>query len=308
MRKLLVTGATGFLGSHVARVAAKRGFEVIACARAGSDKWRLKDLASDITWLELDLINDSSIEAALGKTRPDIIIHCAAYGVDYRQQDSRLAVQTNIVGTHYLLETAAKYAVNRFVHIGSCFEYGDKSEPIKESESLNPTGIYGSTKAAASILALERARSLGLPLVIVRPFGMYGPLEGSHRLVPQVLNACRQRVPLKLTGGAQVRDYTFVIDAAEAIVYLAVSDNFPAGEVFNLASGVPVVLKDFVLECARQFDGEELMLFGELPYRPGEMWYLVGDVEKWLAYFRFPVAKTSLKEGIRIMIEWEYGQ
>jgi dTDP-6-deoxy-L-talose 4-dehydrogenase (NAD+) len=191
--------------------------------------------------------------------------------------------------------------VKRFVHIGSCFEYGHHDGLISEEASLNPTAIYGATKAAASLLLRERARALGIHLILARPFGMWGPREPAFRLIPQVLAACIARRPLKLTSCEVVRDYTYVEDIADRIVALLRLPDIETGTIVNVGSGQGVVLRDFVLSVARILDGEALMHFGELPHRPTEMASLVADTHR-LRNLLGNRHQTSLADGVRRMV------
>jgi nucleoside-diphosphate-sugar epimerase len=221
-----------------------------------------------------------SVDTAFRESAPSIVIHCAAYGVNYAEQDPDQALAVNVLGTLCVLKAAASCGVTRFVHIGSCFEYGSHEGAISEDAPLNPTAIYGSTKAAASILLRERAHALGIPLLVVRPFGIWGPGEAPYRLVPQVITACITRSPLKLTPCEMVRDYLYIEDVAQNILALATRRNVDSGTVVNVGSGEPLVLRDFVRSIASALNGEEYMQFGALPYRPSEMPSLVADVTR----------------------------
>lgn len=275
------------------------GFEPIPAARVGSDRWRLEGL--DLAWGELDLSAGEAMAGVLAQLRPDAIVHCAAYGVDYRQQDLMEAIAVNVTGTARLVEAAAQAGVARFLHVGTCFEYAEKSSPLQEHDPLSPATLYGATKAAGSLLALERAKSLGLSLCVIRPFGMFGPLEGPHKLVPLIQQASETSRALPLTEGEQIRDYTYVGDIADCLVEMLRRADFPRGEVFNLGSGTPIALKDFVLRCARVFDGEAWMRLGALEYRPNEVRMLVADSAKWEGYYGRPVVRTRLEEGLAAM-------
>jgi nucleoside-diphosphate-sugar epimerase len=207
----------------------------------------------------------------------------------------------NVQGTLNVLAAAARHGAQRFLHIGSCFEYGSKPEPITEEELLTPTALYGATKAAATLLVIERARSLNVPLVIARPFGMWGPGEGPHRLVPQIIAACVNREPLNLTACDVIRDYTYVEDMAANILALAQTPGIPPGTIVNMGSGQGIRLRDFVLSVARVLDGADLMRFGVLPHRPTEMPSLVADVTRMRELLGSRPA-TLLNEGVRRMM------
>ncbi len=205
--------------------------------------------------------------------------------------------------THDLLVASAEKKVKRFIHIGSCSEYGSKQHAISENEFLEPTAIYGVTKAAASLLVQERSKALGLEALVLRAFGMWGPLEGAYRLIPQVIDSCLKKYPLDLTDCGQIRDYTFVSDVADAIASMTTISSFPTSEIINVGSGRPILLKEFVLSVARQLSGEGLMRFGVLARRPTEMPMLVASCEKWNSYHLPPIVKTTIEEGVKRMLQ-----
>lgn len=298
--RVLVTGATGFLGAHVVRTLLKRDLTPIPTARKGSDLGRLAGTA--LSCLEMDVLSPASVRAAFETAAPDAVVHCAAYGVDFRQQDARTAILVNVAGTALVAEEAARMQVRRFIHVGTSYEYADKPSPLVETDPAAPMSLYGATKASGTLLALERSSRAGLPLAVVRPFGMFGPGEGDHKLIPLIMRACEKGEPLSLTGGEQIRDYLYVEDAAEAIVEMLLHPSFPSGEIFNLGSGVPQPLRDFILACARELGGESLMRLGELPYRPQEAWSVVADCAKWEGYYGKPISRTSREQGLKLTV------
>jgi nucleoside-diphosphate-sugar epimerase len=299
---VLVTGSTGFLGAHVVRQLLIKGHHVLAAHRADSNMWRLKAVSGDIELVELDLQHKRSIENVFTKNNLDGIIHCAAYGVKYEEQNEKKAFMINVHGTSNLILMAGKVKISRFIHLGSCFEYGNKNHPIHENEVLEPTSLYGASKASGTLLALALSKQNDLPLVVVRPFGLWGPLEEKYRLVPQIISHCLTRKPLELTGGKQVRDYLFIEDAASMLTDLLELPEFPSHEIFNLCSGIPVLLREFAMNIASLFNGDDLMLFDQLPYRATEMWHLVGNVDKWIKYVG-DTKRTSIADGIQMMVE-----
>lgn len=276
--KVLVTGATGFLGAGLVKHLRSLGHEVTATCRRPDQSSRLEDC--DVRLKAMDLTDCEAVRSGLLDIRPQAVIHCAAYGVAYGQHDPATAYAANVTGTENLLQAATAVSVQRFVHIGSCFEYGHYDHPIRESDALRPTAVYGVTKAAASRLALICANAWQIPLLVVRPFGLWGPREDPQRLVPSVLRACLLQRPLDLTAGQQQRDYLHLEDATEMILALLFLGDFPGRAIINLGSGQPVDLRTFVDKIASQLGGRDLMRFGNRPYRPDEMMSLVPDLTR----------------------------
>ena len=299
--RVLLTGATVFVGANLARLFVDReGVSVVAALHHGSNAWRIKNIAGRVETVVLDVTDERSVSEGMTAARPTHVVHCAAYGVNAAQQDVAAALDVNLHGSLRLLHAAAKVGVKRFVHLGSGFEYGDKPGRIEEDAAPEPTTIYGSTKAAAAILLRERAAALGIETVILRPFGLWGPLEPAHRLVPQIIAACHARRPLDLTACEQVRDYTFVTDMAGWIARIALTEGTLPFDVINLGSGSEVVLKDFVRRIARALGGEELMRFEALPYRPREMRSLVADTKRAEVVLG-RLELTPIEEGLQQM-------
>lgn len=288
---ILVTGGSGFLGSHIVRRARAEGCKVISAYRNAKGGGAVP----------VDVCDQDDVKAVFRAVSPSIVIHCAAYGVNYADQDFARALQVNIQGSLHVLNCAAQHGVRRLVHVGSAVEYGSLEGLISEEAALNPTAIYGSTKAAGTILMRQQAQALDVPLVVARPFALWGPGEGMHHLIPQVVSACVRRIPLRLTTCEVLRDYTYVEDMSASILALARKDDVPVGTVVNMGSGEGQLLRDFVRSIAKLLDGEHLMEFGALPSRPTEMRSLVPDITRMHSLLGAGAA-TPLAEGVRRMV------
>lgn len=302
--KVLVTGASGFLGAHVVWALLKKGVNVVAAHRHGSNTWRLDTFEKSLNGLifeTVDLASKNTIDYATHKHKPDVIVNCAAYGVDYRQQNCDEAIQSNITAVSWLVDAAKKNGVSRFIQIGTCYEYGNHTAAITEDACLYPQGVYSVTKASGTLLALDRARSIDLPIVVLRPFGMYGPLEGEHKFVPMLLKTCAQNGKLDLTEGEQLRDYLYVEDAATAIVAIVEVADFPNGEIFNIASGLPLTLRDFG-EAAKSVAGQGKLSWGAKPYRSNEMMSVIANIDKLKAFVGWQPS-VSLEKGLSLTLK-----
>jgi nucleoside-diphosphate-sugar epimerase len=207
------------------------------------------------------------------------VIHCAAYGVDSRQRDPIAAVEINVRGTLALYRAADAAGAAPFVHVGTSFEYGDHPGSIAEETPLRPRGLYGTSKAATSMLLIDEGSRGNRAPIVTRVFGMYGAGEGAHKLVPLIVDAAASGQPLEMTAGEEVRDYQFVGDVARMLSFLAArpTEVAPFGQTFNLASGDPVTIRGFATRVAGELNAENILRFGALPTRPDGVARNVGD-------------------------------
>lgn len=305
--RVLVTGASGFLGAHVADVLSASGHEAVGTSRAPERSPRIERLRARARFraVKFDLLHDE-VASLVGAVRPDAIVHCAAYGVDYREQDPVTAVETNVAATVRLWNAAWLRDVPTFVHVGTCYEYGTSELPLSETAPLLPTGLYGSSKAAASVILRHLAGLAPPKLVVVRPFYLFGPGDGAHKLVPQVMRALASGADLYLTAGDEVRDVLFVRDAAARIAGIAVLDpeSVPSGSVFNLCSGVGITIRSLVEALTEAVGRPSRFHFGACPPRVDSPRHIVGDASRWREFCTEPgrldwLQTTSLADAAR---------
>ncbi len=304
--KILVTGAEGFIGSHVVRRLLENGYRAGVLVRSGSAGERLADLSghSGLQIVEGDITSIVSLSAALDRFRPDGVIHLAASGVTGDAAPAEM-IFTNTIGLANLLEFPEKLG-RRLVAAGSVFEYGAHDEAIDEEAPCRPLSSYGLSKLHASELLF---RSEGVDWVLLRPFGVYGPWEQPGRLLPSLLTGLCADHPVSLTDGKQVRDFVYVEDAADAFVK-ALESRDASGKVINIGSGQGVTVREFALAAARHAAGEgserpgkELLRFGDHPRREADAPHLVARCDRAAALLGWKAANT-LDEGIEKSAAW----
>lgn len=203
--KILITGAKGFIGSSLVDYY-KDKMEVIPYYR-GYD------------------VND------IPSISPDYIIHCAA-----EIYDKERMFESNVILTYQMLEVAKSITnLKHFIYIGSSSEYGRKSNPMKESDVLEPDSIYEGTKACGSMLTRAYGKTYGIQTSIVRPFSVYGPKEPPHRFLPKLYNEFKNDGEIKIADG--VHDFIHIYDFVRGIDTVLNGDT-PSGEVFHFGTGV----------------------------------------------------------------------
>jgi len=229
MNPVLVTGASGFVGGHLVRSLAMQGFDVVGVFhRAG--------LQEDKRLFRVDLRDTTAVKSLFRQFNFEAVFHLAASGVTAGVEKFEDLVEVNALGTAALGRIALEYGVDRFIYVGSGFEYRPQAQPIDESVPLAAANLYGASKAAGWMLLDSLHRLEGLPLITFRPFSAYGPGENPAKLVPYVILQALRREPIRLTLGSQVRDYTFVGDLIDAL-RLGLTGPSAAGQVYNIGGG-----------------------------------------------------------------------
>ena len=270
--RVLLTGATGFIGSHVARLLVHEGHEVIAIVRPGADRWRLADIASRLDVIEGDLQDFGRIVGRVKARRPEICIHLA-----WKGWSGKAEAEANLSSLGVSLEVLRSMldlSCRRFVAAGTCFEYELTHERLAETSPLAPHDLYGACKKSLFEVGQQFSRLTGLSVVTPRVFYSYGPYEDTRRLVPSITHALLRGEVANVTPGAQVRDYLHVTDVASAIWAVAQSELVGA---VNIASGEPVTIAQIAQRIGHLLGRSDLLRLGALTYRHGEPMHILGD-------------------------------
>jgi len=303
---ILLTGATGFVGSHLLKRLINEECKVHISIRNDNSIWRIKRLMDKCYFHKLDLTHTKKVRLLLNDIKPDIVFHLAAYGVDYRQDDIKKAIDINIKSSICLYQSFLENGGLRFVYTGTSLEYGSLDRPIAEQDPYNPLGLYGITKnAAANLLSTISNRHDADGLIILRPFGAFGESEGAYKLFPLLINSLSKGRFLKLTECEQIRDYIYINDLIDAFVMCADARLENSVECINIGSGQGISLKDIALLIAEELGSDkDLLCFGAIPYRPDEIMSSIADIRKARRILGW-TPKTSLKDGIKNMIDHE---
>jgi UDP-glucose 4-epimerase len=249
-RRVLVTGAGGFVGANLARSLVRNGHDVVALVRPGGSRWRLEDMVGDLRMTEVELADEDAVYDAVARSRAEWIFHLAAHGGYSWEQGFRRIVETNLVATGYLLAAASRMGCDAVVHAGSSSEYGHKDHAPSETEALEPNSAYAVTKAAASALCHHVARESGLRVVTLRLYSAYGPWEEPRRLIPTLITrGLRGELP-PLVSPTTARDFIHVSDVCDAFI-VAAQAAVPPGSIYNLGTGRQTTMREMV-ELARR--------------------------------------------------------
>lgn len=306
MKRVLLTGARGFVGSNCLAPLLARGYEVHAVSRVRTthetqDSVDASKGDARVIWHEADLLDGGQVAALFATVRPTHLLHLAwvvtpgafwASPLNWPWVDASLK----------LLAAFAAAGGQRVVMVGSCSEYAPSADPCIEGQTpLAPTTVYGASKAALSVLLPAFASHDGVASTAwARLFHLYGPREHAERLVPVVIRTLLRDEAMPCSHGGQVRDFLYIAEAADALA--ALLDSPATGDV-NIASGRPVTLATFLSAIGAELGRERFLEFGARPARADEPATLVADVTRLTRDVRW-TPRLSLEDGITRTIAW----
>ncbi|MEW9180955.1 SDR family NAD(P)-dependent oxidoreductase [Bacillus mycoides] len=301
-KTFLITGGYGFIGSHLVRRLLHLQAKIVLFIRASSDSWRLKNILKNIETYEVDIRDKAQVQDAIKKINPDYIFHLAAYGVNSVHTDYMHAIETNIIGTCNIIQAAKFVNCKKIINMGSSSEYGNKMEPIHENMLLTPVDIYGSTKAASTILAHQIASENNINLITLRPFGIFGEAEEPHKLFSYIILQVLQNKDVNLTLCNQLRDYCYIENIIDACI-LAIENTNVQNEIFNIGSGNIYPLKHYVELLFKHLNTHSRPNYGAISSRTNERWIPEANIQKIKNSLSWE-PRINIEEGIIKTINW----
>jgi UDP-glucose 4-epimerase len=303
--RALVTGATGFLGSHLTRKLVDSGHQVAVVRRPTSDARRIRDLLPRLVQIQGDLASLADIEKAILDFAPDTIFHLAWHGVGNRLRNDISQVDTNLTANLAFLRLTLKTPCRTWIGLGSQAEYGPHDRMLDETTPVGPVTLYGTVKLCTWLLAKQLLAEANIRMAWLRLFSIYGPGDNPDFMIPTLIRRLLRRERPSLTPGQQQWDYLYVTDAAEAVYSAATCD--AAEGVFNLGSGEVRSIRSIVEAIRDRIDPSLPLGFGETPYRADHPMLFQADISRLRATTGW-TPQTSLDEGLRQTIEWHRTQ
>ncbi|MFN8637003.1 MAG: NAD(P)-dependent oxidoreductase [Chloroflexota bacterium] len=309
-KRVLVTGARGFVGAHCLGPLVARGYEAHAVSRrAPAPPTRgptgAANAVSAVTWHQADLLDAAQTAALVRAVRPTHLLHLAwevTPGAFWTSPLNWPWVDASL----RLLAAFGESGGQRAVMVGSCAEYGAPDGPcLERSTPLAPTTLYGACKAALSVMLPAFAGAAGVESAAwARLFYLFGPGEPASRLVPSAVQSLEAGAELACTHGEQVRDVLYVADVADALA--AVLDSGVTGAV-NVGAGHGTSLRALLSAVEREYGDPRLLRFGARPAAPDDPPYLVADTTRLSQEVGWTPG-VSLEDGIRQTIAWWRGE
>jgi nucleoside-diphosphate-sugar epimerase len=295
MKRVLITGATGFIGTHCIAPLCNYGFEV----HAVTSRPRIGE-SPGVVWHQANLLDLSTIPALFDQVRPTHMLHLAWYVVPGKVMTSEVSFDW-VESSIEMMKSFARVGGQRVVMGGSSYEY-DWSYGYC-NESLTPktaNTVYGHCKNALRILMEAYAQTHKMSCAWPRIFFLYGPNEHPDRLVSSVIQSLLRGEDARCSHGNQIRDYLFVQDVANALVALLDADIEGA---INIGAGQPITLREIVTTIGRMMGRPELIKLGAIPSRTNDTPLVIADVMRLTGELEWR-PQFSLEEGLRITIEW----
>jgi len=309
MKRVLITGADGFIGSHLAEMLVKKGCEVKALSQYNSfNNWG---------WLE-DVNCKDKIEILAGDIRDshyckhitkdvDIIFHLAALiAIPYSYIAPDSYVDTNINGTLNICQAAKENGVERVIHTSSSEVYGTAQYvPIDESHPMQAQSPYSATKIAADAMAMSFYNAFNLPITIARPFNTYGPRQSARAVIPTIITQIASgKKEIKLGDVTPTRDFNYVEDICRGFIALAESDK-TIGETVNIGSNFEISIGDTLNIIKELMDSDVNFITDEQRLRPDKsevfrLWCDNSKITKLTGY----KPQVDIRQGLQKTINW----
>lgn len=276
--RILLTGATGFLGSHIAEFLVLQNHEIIATKRISSKTVNCKLFYDKVNWVNTD------DEQWLNKTidlSPQIIIHAAWSGVDVDNRNNAEVQKSNLDFLNQILIIADTCQVLKFIGLGSQAEYGTFDYEISENHACHPVDLYAITKLSALKLIADLLTQKHINWYWLRVFSVIGKNDNSNWLLPHIKQNLVKGLISNLTQGEQCYDYLYIDDFLARLNTVITQNNAISG-IYNLCSGRAVEIKSLLINLANKLHvSTDLLQFGTIPYRKNQSMYMVGSTEKY---------------------------
>ena len=305
--KILITGATGFIGSHLAEFLTEKGFNVVAFDRYNINNdygWLNKSkYKSDIEFILGDIRDyDSVINAMQGV---DAVMHLAALcGIPYSYVSPMAYLRTNIEGTMNILNAGKTLNTPEIIITSTSETYGSAQYiPINEKHPLVGQSPYSASKISADQLAISYFRSFNLPIKIIRPFNAYGPRQSLRAVIPTIISQCLNSNVVKLGNLHTKRDFTYVLDLCSA--FLEIKQNSEFGEITNVGMNQDITIDNLFNKIIKITNSKASIETELLRSRPtsSEVDVLLCDNSKILKTTNWK-PQYNIDEGLNITVDW----
>ncbi len=302
-KKVLVTGAAGFIPSHLTRRLVKEGAEIYIITKYNSifDNIRLADVWDKIHVIEADIRNVDSLKQ-IKEIAPQIIFHMAAYNhVGDSFMHVSEALDCNGKGTANVIEAYQDF--EKFIYMSTSEVYGYQEKvPFTETMKPFPTSPYAVGKYAGELYCQMKYHVKKLPIVITRCFNTFGPYQSERAVIGEIIMNCLTGKPIRATEGKQTRDFNYVENIVDGLIAAATNAK-AVGQIMNIGSGEEISIKELIMKIHKWTESKSKLEIGALPYRPTEIWRMCADNTKAKQMLNWK-PRISFEEGLKKTIRW----
>jgi len=312
-KKVLVTGAGGFIGSHLVEAVVRKGCKVRAFVHYNSfNSWgwmdylnQAKDIKNHIEIFSGDVRDPYGVKKAMRDI--DIVFHLAALiGIPYSYNSPESYVDTNIKGTLNILQAGRELEIQKIIHTSTSEVYGTAQfTPITEEHPINPQSPYSATKAAADFVALSFYRSFNTPATVIRPFNTYGPRQSARAIIPTIISQIiSKETKVRLGDVYPKRDFIYIKDTVQGFIDAAESDK-SVGKVIHIGSSSEISISELANLIAKLMDSKIEIEVTDERKRPkkSQVERLLADNGRARELMGWS-PKYKLEDGIAETIEW----
>ena len=302
-KKVLVTGGSGFIASHLCRRLIQEDAIVGIITKYNSiiDNVRLVDIWDRITVIEADLRNLDSLRQ-IANFRPEIVFHLAAYnhvGDSFTHVSE--ALDCNVKGTANVLESYDGY--ERFIYISTSEVYGhQQTVPFRENMTPRPISPYAVGKYGGELYCRIRQERSDNRMVILRPFNAFGPYQSPRAVIAEIVLACLEGKPVICTEGKQTREFNFVENLVDGFILAAQKDE-ALGKIINLGCGYEISIRDLIERIHGETGATSELRIGAMPYRPTEIWRMFADSSLARTLLGWE-PRVSFDQGLHRTVAW----
>ncbi|OUU25790.1 MAG: NAD-dependent dehydratase [Candidatus Endolissoclinum sp. TMED37] len=306
--KILVTGSSGFIGSHLSEYLVKKGYQVVAFDRYNSNNhygWLEKsNYKNKIKFILGDIRDYDSVNKAM-EGCSDIIHLAALIGIPYSYVSPTAYIKTNIEGTFNVLESAKNLKVKQVIVTSTSEVYGTAlSKKLSENSQLKAQSPYAASKIAADQLSLSYYRSFGLPVKIIRPFNTFGPRQSARAVIPTIITQALTTNKVKVGNLKTTRDFLYVEDLCSAYEKVMKSNKL-LGQVVNVGVNSEISIKNLILKISKILNKKLITIVEKKRVRPkkSEVFRLKCDCSKLKKITNWK-PKYKIDQGLIELINW----
>lgn len=302
---ILILGVSGFIGTNLFFSLRRCRDDVFGCSRNATKSWRFQN-SDQLNIKNVDIANRQEVEKLIGTLQPKTIFNLMSHGGHSYQTDIDQIHLVNYMGTLNILRVLPNIDCRAYVQAGSSSEYGLNSSAPAETDELQPNSDYAVSKIGASYLVKYYGQVIGLPVIHLRLYSIYGPWEDRRRLMPILVLSCLNNQWPKLVEREISHDFVYVDDCTNAFVKAALSlygsNNF--GRSINIATGIKTTMEDLAETAQKIFNITVEPQFGSVQNKKWDVknWYGNPELAHKILGWHY---QTSLENGLALLTKWE---